>query len=198
MKKNLLMEDYFKPYVRFAEAQGYEYGDAARSEFLWNGGDPRLYNKVCYIRNGDILFWASDSFSTKFGMTQTYSGMYRWVRFQEPDFQCRMAVRFFLDILVSGKRDKLGIPGIDQKVSLQTNNKQLASQMITEELVQNFLCLPKEVSPVEVVFGPGYVPLFRGHEDEQLVGLETKRWYTAEELEAYWRTLEEFVRQVKV
>lgn len=82
-----------------------------------------------------------------------------------------------------------------RKVTLHTNEKVFAGKMVTKDLVDKFLNLSGELTPDEFVVNPGYIPRFKGREEEQLVGVETKRWYSAEELERYWEELENFKLQ---
>lgn len=191
------MEDYFEPYENLARKRNLIFGSSRENDsFLDVGNYPILFNKFCYLLKGELLFWAFDSYAVKFGMNQTYSGLYRWVKLADPEFYCRLSERFFMDMLTGGKRDKLGIPDIDGKVTLHTSDKVFAGKMVTKDLVDKFLNLSGELTPVEFVVNPGYIPRFKGREEEQLVGLETKRWYSAEELEQYWEELENFITGV--
>lgn len=192
------MEDYFKPYEKWAQKKGFQFGCSASQEVLFPtyGSDPVLNHKFFYLQHQDLLFWASDSYAVKFGMNSTYSGLYCRKKLPVPDFHCRISRRFFLDFLVGGKRDKLGIPEIDKRVKLHTNHRGYARRMITTSLVSNYLQLPKALSPVDVIMNADYIPRFAGHEHEQLSGLETNRWYTVEELDLYWDRLEKFIRQI--
>lgn len=191
--------DYFIPYQRLAERLGYEYGDSAVTNHFWLfSGDPMLNRKFCYLKKGDIFFWAYDMYGTKFGMKATYCGVYRYLTLPEPSFACRISKRFVLDFLVGEKRDKLGDHFIDKSVTLSTNNKDAARKIVSEELVKNYLKLPDELFPLEVIFGAEYMPKLKGYETKQSVGLETNHWYTAEELEKYLPVMEEFVRNITV
>lgn len=190
------MEDYFAPYKNLARSKNMAFGSSNHTDVLLRYFGTLLNCKFCYLQKEDVLFWASDSYATKFGMNQNYSGLYRWVKLPRPDFQCRMSVRFFMDLIAGGKRDKLDIPEIDKKVTLYTNDKEYARQIITMELVEKYLALPKELTPAEVVINPDYIPEMKGHEAEQLVGLEVKRWYSVEELQQYWEVVERFLSLV--
>lgn len=192
------MEDYFIPYKTLAEKWGVPFGASSITEllFICYANDPMLNNKFCYLKGEEMLFWAFDSYSTRFGMHQTYSGVYRWVKMSNPDFECHISERFMLDFLVGGKRDKLGISEIDSKVTLYTNDKKYAREVITSDLVERYRAFTKVLSPVEVVINPEYIPKFKGHEEEQLVGLETNRWYSTEELELYWERMREFINRI--
>ena len=195
------MEDYFKPYKRLAEKWGYEFECFAESRQIYLGrlsDDPMLNNKFCYFTNDRYLFWAFDSFGAKFGMHQTYSGVYRWVKLPEPAFECRMEKFFRLDVLLKGKRNRLGIPEVDKKVTIHTNNKTLAGQFITPRVVKDFLSLNELAGPLELVIGNQYIPRFKGHENEQLIGMETNRWYTAGELETNFKSLTDFLGRFEV
>lgn len=191
--------DYFEPYQQLAENLGYEYGDYAKTHHFWLfAGDPMLNRKFCYLKKGNLFFWAHDMYGTKFGMNKTYSGVYCFLNLPKPSFECRIAKRFILDFIVGEKRDKLGKAFIDKSVSVTTNDKEFARKIVTEELVKNYLNLPDGIAPVEVVFGGEYLPKLQGHETEQTVGLETNRWYTAEELEKYLPVMEKFLGSITV
>ena len=194
------MEDYFKPYEKLAQELGYDFGCSALTESPWLrwDGNPLLNKKYCFLKNKDIFFWAFDNYGIKLGMNQIYSGIYRWVRLPEKEFQCRMEKRFFLDFLSGGKRDKTGIAEIDGKVTLHTNDIQLARRLITPEVVEDFLNLPEKIGPVQLIIGNEYIPEFKDHRGEQSVGLEVHRWYTVEEVREWMGRITNFLRSLPV
>lgn len=191
--------DYFEPYRQLAHRLGYTYGDVDTIDNFWLAPDASLIKqKCCWLMKDDLFFWAFDMYGLKFGMKANYSGVYRLVSLPDPSFLCRISRRFVLDFLVGEKRDKLGSPWIDKSVTLTTNNKEMARRMVTETLVKDYLQLPEALSPIAIVLGSDYLPRQKGHETEQVVGLETNRWYTAEELESYLPVMEAFVRKIVI
>lgn len=191
--------DYFLPYQQLAEKKGWEYGDTHSTEHFWLfSGDPMLNRKFCYLKKEDVFFWAYDMYGAKFGMSQTYSGVYRWVKLPRKEFRCTVSPRFWLDFLSKGKCTKMQNSFVDKKVAVTTNDKELASRIVTEELVRAYLELPEDILPLDIVVGADYIPGFRGKEDFQVIGIETNQWLTAEQLEQYLPLLEEFTGRIKI
>lgn len=191
--------DYFLPYQHLAEKNGWQYGDTRSVDHFWLfSGDPMLSSKFCYLKKGDVFFWAYDMYGTKMGMSQVYSGVYKWVALPEKEFNCKVAPRFWLDFLCGAKRTKMKNAFVDKKVAVTTNNKELATRIVDADLVRAYQNLPKDILPLDIVIGADYIPAFKGYEDSQAIGLETNRWLTATELEQHFPMLEEFVCGIKI
>lgn len=189
--------DDFSPYQQLAEKNGWQYGDMCSADRFWLfPADPMLNRKWCYIKKDDVLFWAYDMYGSKMGMSQTYSGIFRWLELPDKDFQCTVSPRFWLNFLGKGKRTKLGDAFLDEKVSVVTNDRESARRMVTGGLVRAYLDLPEEILPLDIVMGVKYLPEFKGYEGYQVVGLESNGWLTAGQIGQYWPVMEDVVRRI--
>lgn len=187
--------DFFEEYKTIAKNNNFEFGSAENNRMLIFPNDRVLNTKSCMLRKGSIVYYASDSYAAKAGMTSTYSGVYITLGENAMKFQAEITKRFWFDFMAVKKRVKTRNSYIDKHLAISTNNIEQLLNYIDTRFVNAYLELWTKYSPLKVVFGVDYIPLLP-FKDKMIVGIELDRWVLPQDFNSTFNDLTNVVEKL--
>ena len=141
--------DIFQDYKRIALQNGFLFESMKDNRTFISPNDRILNTKFCLLSKNDLIYFASDSYAAKVGMSSTFSGVYASISVKVPEFEADITKRFWLDIFA--KRSKMNNSFIDKNLTVKTNNVELLSRIIDIKIADKYLKLWKQYPPLKIV-----------------------------------------------
>ncbi len=184
--------DYLEEYKILAQKNGYEFESMQDNRKLIQPSDRILNTKYCVLSKNSMVYFASDSYAAKAGMTSTYAGVYTVVSSNTPEFIAEITKRFWMDFISGKKRVKTGNSYLDKHLAISANNVELLLKMVDIRLAETYLKLWSKYAPIKIVVGVDYIPI-SAFKDKMVIGIEMDSWISPLNFLATYDELQEIV-----
>jgi len=188
--------DIFQEYKKIALQNGFQFESMEDNRTFISPNDRILNTKFCLLSKGDLVYFASDSYAAKVGMSSTYSGVYTTIPIKVSDFEADITKRFWFDFLT--KRTRMNNSFIDNNLTIKTNNIELLSRIIDVKIADSYLKLWKKYPPIKVVIGKDYLPLIASFKGKYIIGVESIEWIMPGKFVETFSNIQEFVLEMAV
>ena len=185
--------DIFDDYRRIAQQNGFLFEGNVDNRTFISPNDRTLNSKFCLLSKNDMVYFASDSYAAKAGMSSTYSGVYTAIPSSFIDLEAEINKHFWFDFIAFRKKVKTNDSYIDKHLSISTNNLGQLLQIIDVRIVDKYLNLWGKYPPLKIVIGPNYLPSIVSFKDKLVFGIEWNEWILPEKFEATYNDLQEIV-----
>ncbi|KAB2871901.1 MAG: hypothetical protein F9K37_01910 [Bacteroidales bacterium] len=189
--------DIFDEYRKIALKRDFEFGSSIDESSFIIPSDRMVNRKYCYLIKGDLMYFASDSYAARVGLSSTFSGIYTPIQSVLKDFEAEMSKHFWFDFIAGGSRVKTGNSYIDKHLRVKTNMANCVSMLVDVRVVDSYLKLWDKYSPLKIVVGPKYLPFIKGFEDKLVIGVEATEWIKPERFEVKFDDFKELLLAMK-
>lgn len=185
----------FQEYREIALQNGFLFESMEDNKTFITPNDRILNTKYCFLSKNDIIYFASDSYAAKVGMSSTYSGVYTILPNNNSEFEVEITKRFWTDLFA--KRNKLNNSFIDKNLTIKTNRVELLSRIIDVRVTENFLKLWKKYPPIKIIIGKDYLPFVASFKGKLIIGIESNEWIMPKKFLTAFNDIQEFLVELK-
>ncbi len=173
----------FEEYKRIGQQQGFLFESMVDNRTFLSPNDRMLNSKFCMLSKNDMVYYASDSYAAKVGMSSTYSGVYTAIPSNSYDFKAEISKHFWIDFITGRKKVKTNDSFIDKHLSISTNNVEQLLRIIDIRIAKDYLELWDKYSPVKLVVGIDYLQSIVAFKGKLIIGVELNEWVLPERFE---------------
>ncbi len=184
--------DFFEEYKVLAQKNGFEFECMEDNRKLIQPTDRILNKKFCVLSKNDLVYFASDSYAAKAGMTSTYAGVYTIVPEISMGYKAEVTKRFWIDFISGKKRVKTKNSYLDKNLAISTNNIEHLLKMVDVRVAEAYLKLWSKYSPIKIVAGVDYIPIST-FKDKMIIGVEMDSWVLPKNFISTFEDLKEVV-----
>lgn len=166
---------FIEEYKIIAQKHGFEFGSELEDRMLILPSDSFLNSKYCFLSKGSIVYFASDYYSAKVGMTNTYSGVYLALDDKTRKFQAEVTKSFWFDFISGKKKVKTTNSYLDKHLAISTDSVEQLLKYVDVKIVDVYLELWAKYSPIKFVFGIDYIPM-PSFNNKMVIGVEMNSW----------------------
>lgn len=188
--------DFIEEYKAFAQKNGFEFECMQDDRKLIQPSDRILNTKFCVLSKGDLVYFASDSYAAKAGMTSTYAGVYTVISDNTPRFNAEITKRFWIDFVSGKKRVITNNSYLDKHLAISTNSLEQLLKMVDVRVAEAYLKLWSKYSPIKLLAGVDYIPIST-FKDKMVIGVEMDSWVLPENFISTYEDLKDVVLSMK-
>ncbi len=186
----------FEEYKRIGQQQGFLFESMEDNRAFLSPNDRMLNSKFCMLSKNDMIYFASDSYAAKVGMSSTYSGVYTSIPNSFKDFKAEINKHFWIDFITGRKKVKTNDSYIDKHLSISTNNIDQLLRIIDIRIAKEYLELWDKYSPVKIVIGIDYLQSVVAFKDKLIIGVELNEWVLPERFDSTFNDFQDFVAEI--
>lgn len=190
--------EIFEDYKRIAQQNGFLFASREDNRTFISPNDRMLNSKYCMLSKNDLVYFASDSYAAKVGMSSTYSGVYTAIPSHSIDFAAEISKHFWFDFISGKKTVRTNDSFVDKHLSISTNNLERLMQIVDVRLANSYLKLWDKYSPVKVVFGPDYLQSIVAFKGKLIFGIELNEWILPDKFESTFNDFQDFVMELNL
>ncbi len=186
----------FDDYSRIAQQNGFLFEGNVDNRTFISPNDRVLNSKFCLLSKNDLIYFASDSYAAKVGMSSTYSGVYAAIPNGHFNLKAEIIKHFWYDFIAGRNTVKTNDSYIDKHLSIITNSVAQLMQIIDVRIVDSYLKLWEKYSPLKIVIGVDYLPSIKPFKDKVIIGIEKDEWILPDKFNETYNDLQEVVSEI--
>ena len=184
--------DFIEEYKVLAQKNGFGFESMQDNRKFIQPSDRVLNTKFCALSKNDLVYYASDSYAAKAGMTSTYAGVYTIISDNTRRFNAEITKRFWIDFISGKRRAKTNNSYLDKHLAISTNNIEQLLKMVDVRVAEAYLKLWSKYSPIKIVAGVDYIPI-ASFKDRMVIGIEMDSWILPQNFLLAYNDLQEIV-----
>lgn len=187
--------DFIEEYRVLALNNGFDFESMQDNRKLIQPTDKILNTKYCLLSRDGMIYFASDSYAAKAGMTSTYAGVYTVLPKVSLGFKAEVTKRFWIDFISGKRRVKTNNSYLDRNLAISTNNVELLLNMVDVRVAETYLKLWDKYAPLKLVAGVDYIPI-SSFKDKLVFGVEMDSWVLPQNFNATFEELKKVVLSI--
>ena len=170
--------------VDYPEENGFEFEtNESMHRFYLLSNDPLIKSKYVLFKKDNLIFYASDSYSTKAYTSSTFTGVYGIIDLPK-HIEYEIFIKDWFDKIMRFDKIKTGQINTDKYLTIVSKNEWIYNENESDKIISLFREIDETIHPIEIKISNGYLDHIKDFKGKKVIGIETNQWiYKKEDIE---------------